>query len=485
MNDPSQYVIQLKQALNDRDRAGVNAACAALISRRARLGGQWPSIIFALIQNGELTLARAAADVLASETGHSPLGRFQQAATYARTGRLDAAAAILAGLPNDVPDPLGNAYIQGTLATNLGQFEEATTHLQRAVTLNPASGQSWLALAMLGRVSTQNRTAMFAARQEVATAPDAERGPYHYAVGKALDELGDHDAAFAAFNEGARIIRAGRLMNDALETVRARGAVQDWTAKALSELPIPTGGKERSIFVTGLPRSGTTLVEQILVSHSAVDDGEELGRLPLIAQEIGGMSVDKIQSAAAAGKLIELLQLYDHLVDERFSGSGRIVDKTLQASRCMGLIAAVMPDAPVIWLRRDPLDNAWSIFRTYFMRDLGWTFDLPSIGRQMAAEDRLFNHWTALRPSKILPVCYAELVSHPSKIIPRIVEHCGLSLEPQQLNPHQSRRAVTTASVAQVRQPINQRPIGSALPYRRHLQPFIDAYRDAGGVIED
>jgi hypothetical protein len=197
-----------------------------------------------------------------------------------------------------------------------------------------------------------------------------------------------------------------------------------------------------------------------------------------VVDAVGGASAANVQGANPA-RLTDARALYNHLLAERFHNAGRVVDKTLLAGRHMGVIAALMPDAPIVWLRRDPLDNAWSIFHTYFQAGLRWTFDLAAIAEQMRLEDAMHARWATLRPDRILTVEYAELVSDPQRAIPRIVAHCGLPLEPEQLRPHESRRTVTTASVAQVRAPINTGAIGVAEPYRKHLQPFIDRYGSA------
>lgn len=483
MQDAAVVLNTLKEALGRQDRSAVNAACRSLIAMRARLGGQWRSLIFVLIRNGEMSLARAAADTLAEQSGNSALGRFEQAATYARTGRLADARAKLEALPDSVPDPVGNAYIRGTLSTNLGEFETARTHLRRAVGLAPGSGQSWLALSMVGRVSTDDAAAMRAAEPTMRSAAPAERGAYHYAMGKMFDEQGNIDAAFDHFARGAEVVQTIRAVEMDVESAAARSSLDGWHSAEITSLAKPRISSSKPIFVTGLPRSGTTLVEQILASHSAVQGGEELGCLSIVAQEAGGTDVGTLRQLVTDGRLDEMANLYAHLIDERFPKHGRVIDKTLLGSRFMGLIATVLPDAPIIWLRRDPLDNAWSVFRTYFLQDLGWTFDLAAIGRQMALEDQLFAYWSKARPDRILAVDYADLARDPTAIIPKIVAHCGLMWEPQQLHPHQHRRAVTTASVAQVRAPIGTQAIGAAEPYRRHLQPFIDAYRAAGGDI--
>jgi Tfp pilus assembly protein PilF len=467
----------LKIALARRDREAINNACRALIDAQAPIGGQWRAIALVLLENGEMQAARRAADLLVQSTRGIALARFNQAEIYARSGQAVEARAMLLALPADVPNPLGNAYMRGTLALNLGAMDDARMELRRAIMLAPQSGQSWLALAMIGRIPIEDGQQLSDLRPRMASAPIAERGPYFYALGKFLHEQGDYDGAFEAFAAGAAGEAATRR-TDAVEPRAVQQVQQQWTAEALSALPAASRFEGRPIFVTGLPRSGSTLVEQILSAHSMVDGGEELSLMRYLVAEAGGTGIDPVRRLLESGRDASLIGLYEHLLAERFLGTGRVVDKTLLASGYMGLLVALFPEAPIIWMRRDPLDNAWSIFRTYFRSGLGWTFDLAQIGRQMRAEDALFAHWSALRPQQILPVHYADLVAHPNAVIPRIVAHCGLKLEPRQLRFHESERTVVTASVAQVRRPIHRDAVGAAAPYRRHLKPFLDAYQD-------
>lgn len=482
MNSPSTALAMLQSALERRDRDGVNRACRSLIAARAPLGGQWRSIAMVLLENGEVDDARRAIELLLAATGNSPLARYVQAEVLARAGAAAEAHAIMQALPATIPDPLGHAYMLGTLATNLGDFDAAREHLRRAVGIAPQSGHAWLALAGVGTVDAADGDRMLALRDRFAAAPPAESGAFHYALGKFLNERGDVDAAFASFVTGAAAEVTLREPRTDQDRAAIRTALRTWQP---SPSPSPAAtAQDRAIFVTGLPRSGTTLVEQILAAHTAVDGGEELDILRHLASDAGGIDTAAMHRALAAGRAPALVGLYDHLLGQRYPGQGRVVDKTLLIGRLMGVVATLMPDAPVVWLRRNPLDSAWSIFRTYFRHRMGWTFDLREIAEEMRLEDELFAHWTAARPDQILAVDYEALVSDPTAIIPRIVAHCGLQLQPAQLAPHETTRTVTTASVAQVRQPINTTAIGAAESYRRHLQPFIDAYRAAGGTID-
>jgi hypothetical protein len=166
-----------------------------------------------------------------------------------------------------------------------------------------------------------------------------------------------------------------------------------------------------------------------------------------------------------------------HLLSERFGATGRIVDKTIDVSRCMGLIAAALPDAPLIWMRRDPLDSAWSCFRTFFIHGVAWSYSLTDIAHHFRLEDDLMAFWKAQLGDRLLVVPYVELVEEPAAWTARLLAHCGLGEEAAAYTPHLTERTVATASSLQVRRPINRDGLNVAAPYRSHLQPFIDAYR--------
>ena len=255
-------------------------------------------------------------------------------------------------------------------------------------------------------------------------------------------------------------------------------ALADWSGAKVDRFGEQVKvGDARPIFVTGLPRSGTTLVEQILASNSEVAGGEELSLFRLIGQDIGGLSHGDLQRLiAGGGDPQDLRDLYHHLLAERFPQTGRVVDKTLAASRNLGILASLFPDAPIIWLRRDPLDCAWSAFRTYFVRSVDWSWSLESIADYFRNEDRLFDHWTRELGERILVVPFADLVANPRHWTELITRHAGLVMEDSQLTPHLSDRAVITASATQVREAVHTRGVGSAEPYRAYLAPFLERY---------
>lgn len=475
-DDPIAVLKVLKAALARRDRAASTGAIRTLLALEAPLGAQWKSLAAVAKQNGEVSDALAAMELYAGPAPRSPSLIYELAAIRAQVGRLAEAAELIEQIPGDVPTAEANAYIRGTIASNLGHFDSAREHLRRAVAINPLSGQAWLALAMIDRLADDDARAMEDAAPRMSTAAPADRAAFLYALGKLRDQQSRHDEAFAAIEEGAAIMRSLRPYNLRRDEASAASAIDGWKLKGEERNQAPT---TRAIFVTGLPRSGTTLVEQILAAHSAVDGGEELGLFRLLEQDIGGKSAGDLDAyCARGGGLDELRALYSHLLAERYPGAGRVVDKTLNLSRYAGLVATLFPDAPIIWLRRNPLDCAWSAFRSWFLRGIDWSWSLEDIAAHFKIEDRLFAHWSGLLGNRVLVVDYAKLVSDSNRQIDRILSHCGLPRETACFSPHKSARAVTTASVAQVREPINLRGIDSALPYCEHLKPFSAAYFD-------
>ena len=465
--------------LEQGDRQGFLNAATALIRSEAPLRQGWKSLAQPLMAFGELALARQAIELYVRSMGNAPAALFDQATVLAQTGRSIEAQRALNKVGEDVPDRASNAYLRGTLALNIGDFDQAKSHLLRASMAHPLSGQIWQTLSAIGSMSVHVDVAdrILAMQKPMLSAPEEERAPYLYALGKTLHDLERPDPAFAAFDEGARIVAKSRPYSVETDRWGAEQATLGWSAPSIqaiaSAIPYAT---DRPIIVTGLPRSGTTLVEQILASHSEVAAGDELNRFPLILKEIGGVDAATVSRWAGSVPRGNGSAFYLHLLEQRFGSAGRVVDKTLDASRYLGVLAAFLPNAPIIWVRRQPLDCAWSCFRTYFLRGVPWSWSQGTIAAHFKMEDELLARWQDILGERLLVVQYESLVGDSGRVIPSIMAHCGLSVEPAVFEPEKTRRIVTTSSVSQVRSPINNRAIGAAELYRRELQLFANAY---------
>lgn len=472
-------IAALKAATAAKDRAATNAAVAALLQAGAPLGAQWRALAELMRVSGEFGLAHRAMDAFVAAAGGSPQAQFAKVVLLTQTNRLRDAHALIARLPVDVPDRAGHAYVRGNTAVTLGLVEEGRAQLEQVLRARPGWGPAWLSLAATVNLRDHPLGERMLAEVKAAEgqAP-GDHARFCYALGKLHADRGETDAAFAAYARGAALLKAERPYSRAGNAANAAAAQQgfdgDWFERMRDRQSIAT---DRPIIVTGLPRSGTTLVEQILTSHSAVADGAEISVAHQVAVATGGVSAPAIERhLAAGGSLAAMADLYLHLLSERFGTGGRIVDKTIDNSRFLGLIATMLPDAPLVWMRRDPLDSAWSCFRTFFIHGVGWSHDLGDIAHHFRLEDQLLGYWQERLGKRLLVVPFTDFVTDPTPWIGRLLRHCGLAEERAVYDFHQTDRVVATASGLQVRRPINRDGLGVADPYRRHLEPFIRAY---------
>jgi tetratricopeptide (TPR) repeat protein len=470
---------RLKTAVQHRDRAEMTQVVTLLLDRRAPLGAQWSAIAQLMQINGELTLALRSIDAFIASAADKPMARYSKVVLLTQTQELQAAHDLLKSLPENIPDRCGHAYVLGNTAMTLGRVDEARTFLLEALRHRPGWGPAWLSLSSAGAVLTGPLGDQLLAEAQAAERQgSADLARYCYALGKLHADRGDPTAAYHAYARGAAMLKAEMPYSREANAANAASAMSGYGDGALQRLRThQTIDTRRPIFVTGLPRSGTTLVEHILASHSAVQDGGELNLIQHVAVAAGGVSGEAIgQYLASGGTAEDLGSLYLHLLAERFGPSGRIVDKTIDASRFLGLIATALPDASLVWMRRNPMDSAWSCFRTFFIHGVAWSFDFADIAHHFMLEDQLLAFWKTMLGDRLLVVPFDELVEDPALWTSRLLEHCGLPHEDAAYTPHLNQRRVATASSLQVRRPINRDGLGVAIPYRDQMQPFVDAY---------
>lgn len=469
---------ELKRALAARDRRLANRAVDSLLLARAPLGPQWRQLSELMRVSGELTLAHRCMDAFVAAAGKSPQALYAKVVLLTQSGRLPEAYDLLSTLPDNVPDAGGHAYVLGNIAMTLGRVDDARAHLEKALDHRPGWGPAWLTLATMVNMKDPIGERLIAEDGAAQSQGPADLARYYYGLGKLHADRRDPAASFAAYERGAKLLRGETPYSRNGNAANAQQAMTGYSGDFLERMRArQTRDTSRPIFVTGLPRSGTTLVEHILASHSAVQDGGELNIVQHLAVAVGGVSGDALGTYLSKGGTLDALaDLYLHLLSERFGSEGRVVDKTIDVSRCMGLIASALPDAPLIWMRRDPLDSAWSCFRTFFIHGVAWSYSLEDIAHHFQLEDRLMAFWKERLGDRLLVVPYAELVDAPEEWTRRLLSHCGLEEEAAVHAPHKTERVVATASSLQVRRPINRDGLGVAEPYRPFLQPFLDAY---------
>jgi hypothetical protein len=313
-------------------------------------------------------------------------------------------------------------------------------------------------------------------------APDLttdDRTELRFALAKACGDAGDAVGSFRHLLEGNRLKRLTITYDETalfalFDRIRAV-----FTADRMAAPPtVALGDTARPIFVVGMPRSGTTLVEQILASHPAVFGAGELTDLPTLAAELGrhGPPFPDVVTVLPADRLARLGEAYCQRLRACAPAARHVVDKLPANFQLIGLIRLALPGARVIHIERDPIDTCLSCFARLFTGPQLYAYDLTELGHYFRAYQSLMAHWRRVLPAGILlEVRYEDLVDDIEGNARRILAHCGLPWDPGCLAFHRSERTVRTASAAQVRQPLYRHAVGRWHVYGDLARPLLDA----------
>jgi tetratricopeptide (TPR) repeat protein len=359
----------------------------------------------------------------------------------------------------------------------VGRLDEANVALEKAVALAPRrAGHYWnLANARRFTVDDPHLAAMQALTGELMALSAHERIDLHFALGKALADVGEHARSFTHVLEGNALMRQRVAYEEARALERFARMREVFTAELMREKAGLGDPAVAPIFIIGMPRSGTTLIEQILASHPRVFGAGELRYMAALAEEINGArgTVPDAVPAMSAQELCSLGAAYLLRARRLAPDAERITDKMPGNFMLAGLIHLALPNARIIHACRDVRDTAFSCFSLLFERGQLYSYELRELGRYCRGYLELMAHWHRVMPGAILDVHYERIVGDLAGEARRIVAHCGLAWDDACLDFHRTRRSVHTASAAQVRQPIYHSSIGR---WRRHealLQPLL------------
>jgi hypothetical protein len=455
-------------------------ADAANAAHRAR-SGEWA--LAALLAEAELltgATAAARARLAAIEIGLGPVPAAWERLTALHTQMFSHGDAARCAARFAAIDPARGALLLANSDVALGRLAEAESRLDAVIAADPRQADAWYNRAVLRR-QTPAANHVDALRSAIARiAPDDPAAvPLGYALAKELEDLSEYAGSFAALSRAA-MARRRRLSYDVAADIAMIDTIidrfdNDWLRQ---QEGYETAGP---LFVIGLPRTGTTLVDRILSAHPQVASRDEANDFTyaLLCEATGpGALADRARSADMA----KLGARYWRAMQGYGEDAPRLLNKTPANYLYAGLIAAALPGARIINVRRQPMDAGYAIYKTLFRTAYPFSYDLDELGRYMAAHSRLMAHWRqVLPPGRMLDIDYEALVADQEGATRQLLDFAGLEWDPACLDFHANPAATATASAAQVREPIHSRSVGL---WRVHEQQLAPLARALGAALE-
>jgi len=439
----------------------------------------------ALLHCGKVADSRAAIAAIEQRAGDDFTCWRRLTGMYFQMGRQQDAARCADAALQLRPDDLGAMQATASSMITLGRLDEAEAALDNVIRRAPAEGGAYYNRATLRR-QTPAHNHVAEIRGVLATVQDAgQQVPLHYALAKELEDLGDYDESFVALKSGAdgrRRLLAYRVEDDELAMQQIIEAFDaGWAARKSTGFDAA-----RPIFVLGLPRSGTTLVERILGRHSTVASVGEVNAFAFAVMRIAGPAAGKeelIRRSALADPAV-LGQSYWDALRGYGQEAPHLIDKTPLNFLYLGLLARAMPRARIVHLRRHAIASCYAMYKTLFQSGYPFSYDLGDIGRYYIGYHRLMEHWRRLLPGSFLDLDYEALVDDQEGTSRRLLEFCGLPWEDACLRFHEDASPTATASAAQVRQPLYRESRDQWRRYARQLAPIARMLDQAGIEIE-
>ncbi|MGB6486873.1 MAG: sulfotransferase [Steroidobacteraceae bacterium] len=443
-----------------------------------------------LNRQGRSAEALAQCARLLAKEPHDPGYRSLHAAVSANLGDYGQAISAYESVLREYPQQPKLWMSYGHALRTTGKVPESIALYRRALSMEPTLGEAWWSLANLKTFRFSDADVLLM-RQALGRSDlsDEDRLHFEFALGKALEDAASYEESFTHYAAGNALRRRQHGYDSGENSRFVLRSKQLLTREFFAQRAGAGAPAGDPIFIVGLPRAGSTLIEQMLASHPLVEGTMELPHLPKIARELAGPRQEE------EGTFLKRLASLSHdelrALGERYLAETRIMRKTdapffldKMPNNCMyvGLIHLVLPNAVIIDARRHPLGCCFSCFKQHFARGQWFTYGLDDLGSYYRDYVELMAHFDEVLPGRVGRVIYETLVADPETEVRRLLEHCALPFEPACLRFYENERAVRTASSEQVRQPIFR----DAAEHWRHYEPWLDPLKHAlGDVLTD
>jgi tetratricopeptide (TPR) repeat protein len=437
----------------------------------------------ALLALGDLPQAESTVRDLLKMESENPHNWMLLGTVYTRLMRQEDALAAFEEAARLNPAEVRLRLSIGHLNKTLGRRNECEQAYKRCLEMDPGMGEAYWSLADLKNyVFSDHEIASMQSLLKGEAGDDEDQAHLHFALGRAFEHKSDYSTAFDHYASGnCRRRKTVPFDIEAFENKTRR--VRECFDRTFFASRAGSGHSDPSpIFIVGLPRSGSTLVEQILASHSCVEGTFELPNLLTLVREFDHADAahdayPEIVRAASAEHLGNLGRRYIEETAPLRGARPYFIDKMPNNFSHVGLIHAILPRALVIDARRHPMDACFSTYKQHFAEGQSFSYDLEDLGRYYRCYLSLMDHWDEVLPGKVLHLQYEQLIREPEAQIRRLLSHCSLPFEPACLSFHETKRSVRTASAEQVRQPLYTSGVG----YWRHFEAQLGPLKRALG----
>lgn len=446
---------------------------------------------YAIVLHRQNKSAAALGEVekLLAADARSPTFRNLKAAVLSAVGEYERAIELYAGVLSEYPDNAKVWMSYGHALKTAGRQEACIHAYRRSIELAPSLGEAYWSLANLKTVRFTQRDIETMQGQLAAGSSAEDRFHFHFALGKAFEDAGQFEQSFQHYEHGNSQRRALVTYDAGANAEQVRRLKALFSAEFCARRADAGASAPDPIFIVGLPRSGSTLLEQILSSHPLVEGTMELPVLAGIARELGGRrgrnQPTKYPQILATLDADALRALGERYLQEtriyRKTAAPLFIDKLPNNFAHAGLIHLILPRAKIIDARRHPLGCCLSGYKQHFARGQHFTYSLEDIGRYYRDYVELMAHFDAVLPGRVHRVLYEEMVADTEAEVRRLLDYCGLPFDERCLRFFENERAVRTASSEQVRRPI----YGDAVGHWQHYEPWLGSPKSILGNVLD
>jgi len=386
------------------------------------------------------------------------------------------------------PNHADHYYNLATVQRFLGDFAASEANLDRAIALNPGEFEAYSLRSQL-RKQTPDNNHVAELEQLLEKGVGEPRGEVRvlHALAKELEDLGQAHRSFACLKRGATL-RRSLMRYDVANDLQTMDAISAHFDAAQFDRKRQGYDNGEAIFILGMPRTGTTLVERIIGSHSDVHAAGELNNFAIELTRLAGQPGLTREALVARSTQLDFAALGRNYIESTRPATGhspRFIDKMPLNFLYAGLIHLALPQARLIHLERHPLDTCYAIYKTLFQDAYPFSYTLEELGRYYVAYHRLMQHWQSVMPGVIHTVSYEQVVQHTETQSHALLAACGLPWQEQCLRFYDNPQSSTTASASQVRMPVYHSSLNRWRQYREQLQPLIDILHTAGINLND